>query len=729
MNYPQVRYYLSSESIGRVLLEFEPENWNEDGKTLVRNTDNWGVMTQLSNDLIFVKDGRQLLQQIYDREGTEVNVVLERFVIETINQSYELDYKGDLDMKTYVLNDEKVSVQFLTGGLQSLVESQFDEAYELQRTTDINGNNITVLEYDDIYWEGRRIFLESLAETAKPPEGFILSSSVQNDAQIYSRNINTFQVYESDGLEITNAFNLDLFNLTPYAAIYEANGIDKPNSGSFFKINISEVDDSFNYKISFSTKHGNGFYSAGNAASNYALKVALAYYDRIDEQWEFNRLDDIHVNSNFIGNVSFSFSSEGQGLLLANQAVSLCPYISRTTTATANSVGEMNFFNIQSSIKLEQNSTFQPTEFKGIRLYDAFERMLEIYTGQRNRIKSQYFDLGEFKDVLLSSGTQIRNLPTVRENQSLPVSKLTVELKDLYETNNYFNLGWSIETHNGKEFYVVEDKDYFFVDYPLIDLGEVSQLKITCASEFLFKSGTFGNSKAGDYEEVQGLQEYNALTTYQTHLKTSENKYEVEAEIRADLLGAELARRKNFTVAPTEDTRYDDQNFLFDSKAYEINKFTPKVWQDSLSQQPICYDPESAGNLLLTPFRSMERHSLTFGAGLTKYPDKFVRYSSGSGKVEVATKIGTEPIRYENSNIKNSELKTAIYQAEFYEFESPLNTAIRRKLRESTFYNDRTIPNTNFLIKFTSKKQDYYGYIVEVGFNDPGTWKLIKKNQ
>jgi len=39
------------------------------------------------------------------------------------------------------------------------------------------------------------------------------------------------------------------------------------------------------------------------------------------------------------------------------------------------------------------------------------------------------------------------------------------------------------------------------------------------------------------------------------------------------------------------------------------------------------------------------------------------------------------------------------------------------------------IPNTNFLIKFTYKRQDYYGYIVEVGFNDPGTWKLIKKNQ
>jgi hypothetical protein len=719
MNYPEVRYYLSSESIGRVLLNFEPINWNEDDKQLLRNTDNWGVVTQLSNDLIFVKDGRELLQGIYESEGTEVEVILERFIIETLDKSYELDYRGNLDMKTYVLDDEKVSVQFLTGGLQSLVESQFDESYELQRLTDINGNDITPLVYKDIYWQGRRIFLESLSQTANPPTGFILSTSVQNNAQIYSRNINTIQVFESVGLELNDPFNVDLFNLTPYAEIYEANGVNKPNSSSFFRINISDVNSSFNYKISFATKHGNGFYSAGNQASDYELKVALAFYDRIESEWEFNRLEDINTNDDFIGKTSFSFDLESNTILLANQAVALCPYISRKTSATANSVGEMNFFDIQCSIKLEQNSTFQPTEFKGIKMFNAFERMLEIYTGQRNRIKSQFFKDGQFKDVLLSSGKQIRNIPE---------AKLSVELKDLFETNNYFNLGWSIEKHENKEFYVIEDKTYFFVDFPLIDLGEVSKLKISCADEFLYKSGTFGNSKAGDYEEVQGLQEYNALTTYQTHLKTADNKYEVEGKIRADLVGAELARRQNFIVAPNTDTRYDNENFLFDSKIYESTKFTPKVWQDSLSQQPICYDPESAGNLLLTPFRSMERHSRTFGAGLTKYPNKFVRYSSGTGKVEVATKIEGEPIRFENSNIVNSELKKPDYEAEYYEFESPLNTAIRRKLRESTLYNGRLIPNTNFLIKFTSKRQEYFGYIIQVGFNDPGNWKLIKKN-
>jgi hypothetical protein len=719
MNYPEVRYYLSSESIGRVLLNFEPINWNEDDKQLLRNTDNWGVVTQLSNDLLFVKDGRELLQGIYEREGTEVEVILERFVIETLDKSYELDYRGNLDMKTYVLDDEKVSVQFLTGGLQSLVESQFDESYELQRLTDINGNNITPLVYNDIYWEGRRIFLESLSQTANPPTGFILSTSVQNNAQIYSRNINTIQVFESVGLELNDPFNVDLFNLTPYAEIYEANGVNKPNSSSFFRINISDVNSLFNYKISFATKHGNGFFSSGNQASDYELKVALAFYDRIESEWEFNRLEDINTNDDFIGKTSFSFDLQSNTILLANQAVALCPYISRKTSATANSVGEMNFFDIQCSIKLEQNSTFQPTEFKGIKMFNAFERMLEIYTGQRNRIKSQFFKDGQFKDVLLSSGKQIRNIPE---------AKLSVELKDLFETNNYFNLGWSIEKHENKEFYVIEDKTYFFVDFPLIDLGEVSKLKISCADEFLYKSGTFGNSKAGDYEEVQGLQEYNALTTYQTHLKTADNKYEVEGKIRADLVGAELARRQNFIVAPNTDTRYDNENFLFDSKIYEVTKFTPKVWQDSLSQQPICYDPESAGNLLLTPFRSMERHSRTFGAGLTKYPNKFVRYSSGTGKVEVATKLEGEPIRFENSNIINSELKKPDYEAEYYEFESPLNTAIRRKLRESTLYNERLIPNTNFLIKFTSKRQEYFGYIIQVGFNDPGNWKLIKKN-
>lgn len=724
MNYQEVRYYITSQTIPRTLLKFEPINWDEDDKRLIRNTESWGVFTKLSNDLEFVKDGKELIESIYNNEGTETTVVLERYIYEDLEIGWELDYKGNLDMKTYRKENERVTVQFLTGGLQSLIESQFDEPYELERNTDINGNEISDLNFDRIYWEGRRIFLESQSST-KEKDKFTVLTDMSRDV-IVSRNIIMEEDFSSENLEISSTFNIKGFNLTPWNGNYERydsliqNGVDRLETPALFYTRQEEEPFSpfvFNIDLSLNYYYDR-IYWVGSP-DLFDLVLQLSFYKFEDGLWYFDRsinLDSVTIsspNSKWVTSESVTV-----GTILENQGIALTPYL-RPKENTGAFYGILDLYNVEALIKLEQNSDFAPSEFNGIRLYDAVERMLEIYTGERNRIKSDYLDLGKFKNVLLSSGRYIRELEDAR---------LSVELKDLYETNNYFNLGWSVETIDGKEKFVLENKSYFFVDYPLFNLGEVSKLSISCASEFLYKSLSFGNKKAGDYEEIQGLQEYNAFTTYQTHLKTADNKYEVAAKIRADLVGAELARRKNITTAPNEDTRYDNQNFLFDCKPFETDKFTPKVWQDQLDSQPICYDPPTAGNLLLTPFRSLQRHANIFKSGLTKYNDKFTRYSSGTGDVNVATQLEDKPLRYENSNIINSELDNAIYEAEYYEFEKPLDLEIRRKLKGYTTYNQKNVPNFNFLVKFTYRNQEYSGWIVEVGFDNPGTWKLIKKN-
>lgn len=723
MHYKQVKYYLINPILGRIQLRFQPIGWDEDKKKLVRNEESWGVFTELSNDLKFVKDGKELIRQVYETQGTEAELILERYVKISTEIGYQLDYKGFLDLKTYQINDEKVSIQFLTGGLQNLIESQFDEDYELERGTDINGNQITTIQHDIIYWTGRRIFLESLADNSN-------SSFYQLDLRDFYGlggnyaafvNFRPALQYTSDENFLIPSSNFGFTYLQPNPITQYQGSI----SNFFFwsqSIRTINVDFEWSFKIQ-------SYFRNGISNSGVIIGYTIFEYDTINGLGSVVQTITIEqlsggstgittpqiVNQTYSGNTNVDID------LQPNQVVGF-GLIGQAVGIAGQNSGGSGFFQIITSetkalIKVNENSTFEPTEFKGLKLYNAFDRMLEILTGKQNKVVSDYLQNGEFANTLITSGKHIRNLPD---------AKITIQLKDLYETNNYLNLGWAVENHKGIEKFVVEQKNYFFQNRWVIDLGEVSDLTIKCKAEKLYKSMTFGNRKAGDYEEIQGLQEYNALTTYVSHLKTADNKYEVDANVRADLVGAELARRKNYSVAPNEDTRYDNENFLFDCKPYETTKFTPRLWQDVLGEEPFLYDPESAGNLLFTPFRSMQRHSKVFNAGLKLYQDKFTRYSKGTGKVDVITKLANKPARPENSDIENSELNQPYFEAIEYEFTKPLTTDIRQKLKGMTSVNGRNIPNVNFLIKFAYKGQAYTGYILEVFFNDPGQWKLIK---
>jgi len=108
---------------------------------------------------------------------------------------------------------------------------------------------------------------------------------------------------------------------------------------------------------------------------------------------------------------------------------------------------------------------------------------------------------------VITSGELIRQIPITETNPdfgTIENGRITIALKDIFELNNYFNLGWGIERVGSFEQFVLEEKSYFLKRLIGIELGEVDEFKKNCASEFLYKSLTFGNEKAGDYEEVQG---------------------------------------------------------------------------------------------------------------------------------------------------------------------------------------------------------------------------------
>jgi len=752
MYFDEVKYYLTTELAGRVLLGTPPMGWDEDNKELVRSTQYWGVLTNLSDALQFVNDGAELISSAYEALGTETKITLERYVNVGLS-GFELDYIGNIDLKTYSFENDKVSVEFLTGGLQSLIESQFDEDFELGRETDINGNEITPLEFKKMFWEGRKILLQTFFETAED------ATKTPTEIVFSNRNIYTDFIYSGGQLNQTGGVVANI----PVTITAESGTqfVSTANSVNWlYSLNVLAVPNPLGLVL-FSTR-----------STNYKIKGSLSYTIA-----SFDDYTDLPVGNNlFVGLFlqRYEANANNELQLINEQIINLSTLsIDRTGTSTpinasfeniddnfdvlenqtcalvlrvygVSSVSFNNLFifggyvqDINSTLTLSENSSFAATTFKVMRTHDVGDRLLEIITGKKGLFKSQFFgkqsdgylENAPFEKTVIASGELIRKIPdqpSLFSGELITVEngKITIALKDIFELNNYFNLGWGIERVGSFEQFVLEEKSYFLKRLIGIELGEVDEFKKNCASEFLYKSLTFGNEKAGDYEEVQGRSEYNVLNTFTTPLQTSDDSYDVQGKVRADLIPAEITRRKQFDKNPSTDTKYDKENFIFHVKDTDADLINIREWQDDFETEPIVYDPQSAGNLLLTPFRSMQRHANFFKSGMIPNNNDLIRYSSTTGNSEIGTQILNEVVRFENGSIVINEMAAAIFKAEYYEFSFPTTHEIRKKL----FSKMNGLPVPYFLITFTFREQNYSGWLINVSTNNVGNWKLIKND-
>lgn len=702
MYYNQVKYYLaSSKWTNRKELRFEPEGWNEDDKTITRSSENHGVFTQLSNNLAFVKDGYDLIFDHYSQYGTEVDLRLIRRVYRGLDDGYVTDYEGDLDLKSLKLGNNRLEIQFLTGGLQSIIESQKNEKYELQRTTDVDGNIISQLKTIDVTNQGRKIFLNSLLEGQQ--QRFYTLSRLTANQEYKSALIDI--TYESDD-GIASQVNPEIIDLNP-------NSLDYITAADMFYISNREAQREIQITGTFNMFDVNNVDRPPYDLNPY-INVELHFFD-IDNNGNFDHLPnetELIATTNVIGQ-QVIFNETYFLDIPEDRAVSLLYKFFGTNF-------QMTLKESSLKVTFKEDSAYPQTTMKGIRVYDAGERLVEIYTGLKNRFKSTLFGgqqdgytyNGKWERTILLSGKNIRNLPN---------SKTPLSFNDLFGLDNYFNLGYGVENGNVR----MEEKSYFYQNQVFLDLGEIDDLSISIDESMLFSSMTFGNKKAGDYEEVQGLAEYNALTTYQSFLKSADNKYEVDGEVRADAIGGEIARRKQFSDAPTEDTAYDNEIFVYRLHP-NINKL--RTWQWDFKATPSVYDPESAYNLELTPFESMRRHSNWFNAGLTKNLDRYTRYSNGTGNVDVIkTRLDETKAYAENGTIKNENLRTPLFLPEILEFTKPIDFEINKKIFGNTQINGNFVSNFYLLVQFEYRKQIYKGWIQEINLNSPSKWKLIRK--
>jgi hypothetical protein len=731
----RVRYTLYSKSQGSLIID-EPEGWNSDEKELARNEQYFGIVSRFSNSSKFVGSGKEFIQLVYDIEGINAEIQLKREERHPQTDVWTLSYSGYLDLSTWETEGDKISIKFNSGGLEQALKSRESEQVEIDRETSIDGKTIPALNPITVNLEGRKVFLKTKYGV----------STIENTVELYRQTNGQTRGQSAPIPLLLETKSHEAAQSPSVEGINDEDSWDRSGAGSpellFFA--VSDMERTFRLKLDLSfyakvlENDDINFFkffvrlAKFNGASDYLFKTNQVLFETDDYGKISNKTITISIDQNIT-----VLAGESLGLIVDQNHDGRNGYSSHL---------RIKLSNIQANLILEENSDFKPSQTKAILAHEFMERLVAINTNKQKAFYSEFLgrkDLGYTNDGVgafmgLTHGFWVRQfdkfpIPTENPKVENLFKPLTTNIRDAIQSlNAIWNVGIGIERIGYKEIVRMEDKSYFFNNNVTIRLpNQVKNVKRSVAAQYYYSSLEFGSEKGGDYEEVNGLDEYNTKSTYTTVINRIKETYSMISKYRFDSYGLEFARRKPKFLDDTADTKYDSDVFVLDLKKGTSNAYDQRKWQDDFSKEPTgVFDPSSATNLRFSPFNCLLRHSWWFAGGFQKYITDYVRYGSSVANSQLKTKLIGKNEYAENGNIVNSELSKARFFPEWIEFEHIVDFDITQQLDGSSTILGKKIPNFYGLIEFTNERNETEkGFLFSVKPNGKGQWKVLKSNR
>jgi hypothetical protein len=761
----RVRYTLFHDVLGSILIN-EPTGWKEDEKEYTRNEDYDGIVAQFSNSLVFVDEAAEFVNLVKELYGIQTDIRLTKDIRHPKTDIWENEYFGYLDLSTWTKEKKGVSLKFNAGGLQEQIKARESDEVELERLTSMDGKVIDPMPYQTLKYEGRRIFLRSKWEGVTPPD---------NELEIRLISYSPFGDYfvsrskaAALALNLVNSSHVEAASVSTqsFSDLYENDVPVRGNAPMMFFLQAERARTvNLNLDLSFKTAAFHSGLQSGRFRASITIYESESYVVReritlLDVSLaDFDSVLGVYSLGNYIGGVYYpgqydpvTHNLVWQGPIVLNQGDSIgIEFLSRCKGEVVPGAldGYTPFYikitdQIVNTFSLDEDSVFQPTNSKFYLPYEAFERLIEIYTGKKGVFKSKALgrvDIGYSQDgqaalLGINHGFWVRQfdaLPASSEDNPNLYKPLTTSIRNFMDSfSTVDNLSMGIEKDGYQEKIVVEDKSYFYNRNVTIELpNQVKNVKRSIALKYIYSAIEIGYDKGGSYDEAFGLDEYNGKNNFSTIITKTKNTFTRISNYRADSYGKEFCRRKPFAEYPSLDTQYDSDIFINDLKRGNAGIFNERVWQDDFSQAPIgIFSPETATNLRISPINLLLKHGWQIMAGLTKNVTDYIRYTSSTGNSAMKTKLISTGVEYaENGNIIGSELTRARYQAEYVEFDHIVEYEINKKLQGSTIFNGEKVLNFYGMISFINEdNQTEKGWLISVKPNKEGKWKLLKFN-
>jgi hypothetical protein len=725
----RVRYTLSHISEPSVTIK-EIKNWSDDEKEYARNTDYDGIVAKYSNSLEFVEEGMRFIVFIDDTYGINADIFLRKEEMHPRTDAWHQVYSGYLDLSTLEKNENSVTVQLSSGGLEQLVKARESEQVEIDRLTTLDGATLPFPTTVPVQMDGRKIFLLSkMEQTDKnliqytnistklvPP----LSVAIRSDERI----IQTFENTIEDFALIMDPSG-DPFYPEPQQFFYE--------KSDRYKVLNLEFDLEFGIQI----------YPGGSIQwPDVYLEIRKYFYeDGVGYTLTGDYLIHKWVGTPRIGLQTLTLNTINNPYPIEVEKDESLMFIIWRDSPFANTKYKAE----KTEIIITENSFFEPTKCNMMLAHDLGSRLARIITNKdcfysqaTGRIGlNDYSSFGFAEATGFANGLAIREFFKDETDEQNKYKPLTTSFRDFVDAMRVsHNLSIGIERINKYERLRMEEKSYFFNPQVTIKLpNQVSNLNRKPAKEYYYSGIELGYEKGGKYEESMGLDEYNGKSTFTTVITRIKNVFKAISPYRTDSYGAEFARRKTRKYYPSEDTRYDQDIFQFDLKRM-ILSMNIRKWQDDFEQEPTgVYSPETAYNLRYSPANIMIKHGWLLASSFLKYPFDYIRYGSSTANSNLTTKLigGVEVSENGNENgiiIQNKDLPKAKFIPEWIEFQHICDFDIMQQVEGFTTVLGKKIPNFYGLVEFKNENNDIErGYLFNLKPNGSGQWQILKSNR
>src|SRR5690606_33539374 len=613
----RVRYFLSSRTFGTIKID-EPIGWDEDEKEFTRNHDNHGIFTSLSNSLSFTKDSKEFIELVNATDGINAELVLRKESKNDQTDVWENSYTGYLDLSTKETQDNRLSLKFNSGGLESILKSREGEDVEIDRLDTIDGKVIDPLQTVNIELTGRRIFLESTWKASPMTyyKNILAKTAATTGGTRTTTNSLPFDIVKKSQEQANSTFDgMDGNFDKGEAAMMLLSDVDRERT---FNVNIEDLVficytlqtspvDWAHVNVSLTKYSNGGNYDRGNSIDLWKREIS-------DGTSPFPNLSGEHrLNANYTITLQ-------QGESLGLEVMIRADFKANLGAVGAEFRRDINYKLISGNIKIQEDSEFKKTICQAVKPFDLANRLVEIMTGRKNAVKSEILQSGKWKSLLITHGFWIRGfsrqLDLTLPEDNRKFKPLTTNFKDFISSlSAVCNIGVGIEKVGAREYVVIEDLKYFYNRNTTIKLPyQVTKVTRTTDASLYHKSIEIGYEKGGEYEEAMGLDEYNIRNSYTTCIHRVDNKYTKLSKYRADTYGIECTRRKPFADYSTEDTNYDQDIFFIDCKdvpklitfpippfrgqTLTVESYQLRLWNDDFTKVPTgVFSPETAFNL------------------------------------------------------------------------------------------------------------------------------------
>lgn len=513
-------YYV--DSYGNVLtiadpkaLEYSPDGWQEISILTELNQKYFGFERSFTIPLHFVEDGAAILKKIYYSQGFEgklnMTIAEQRLYLQSPDYYFFYDrlYSGEVDFSTYAHEGALVTANIIEGGLAKLIKANENTTYEIDVPTDlfIKMDGITLAQTGNL-----QILPAFPMRKSETSTNFLMQVVYVNSEG------------QSTGLAFSSSRQEPVEGLTFADKIAKDNWIAYNTDSQPITIHVkgqlvircTRNDPFLGFRMRF-------------------LRSGMVLTEQDTLKLHPNTIA-LAVGQTYTVDVDMSVTLQaGEKLLLEGIFVG-------GSTGAIDTVIE---FRESGFLAFGFNNRYKTTNINAVTPLYLFQKLIDKISDGKATAQSQL--LTDHAALMITSGDAIRGLAG---------AKIKTSLTQFFNSMNcLFNIAMSIKGDTA----IIEAKGPQF-EGAVIELGEVKDLKVSVATEFIYNTIKVGYPNQ-DYDNVNGRDEFNNALQSTTDIKRIVKEFTLMSDYRGDSYGIEFTRI-NLEGKTTTDSGADNDVFL-----------------------------------------------------------------------------------------------------------------------------------------------------------------------